>query len=99
MKKKFGFDLTAALSRKRDGFIFMTNQQLTPGQRTALEEVARKKGQRCLIHHREYLRVVLDSPQGYGLRLRHVGIPLTSEEQSAFFAAADASSIRRRSTG
>jgi fido (protein-threonine AMPylation protein) len=90
-KKKFGADLTAALRRKRDGFIFMTNQQLTPGERAVLEELARKKGQRCLIHHREYLRVVLDSPQGYGLRLRHLGIALTSEEQSAFFAAADAS--------
>jgi fido (protein-threonine AMPylation protein) len=90
-KKKFGTDLTAALGRKRDGFIFMTNQQLTPGERTTLEEIARKKGQRCLIHHREYLRVVLDSPKGYGLRLRHLGISLTADEQAAFFAVADAS--------
>jgi Fic family protein len=69
----------------------MTNQQLTPGNRNKLEVLARTKGQRCLIHHREYLRVVLDSPQGYGLRLRHLNLGLTSEEQSAFFAVAGAS--------
>jgi fido (protein-threonine AMPylation protein) len=91
VKKKFKSDLAAALCHKRDGFIFITNQQLTPGDRAKLEEVARLEGQRCLIHHREYLRVVLDSPSGYGLRLRHLGISLTPEEQSAFFAAADAS--------
>ncbi|WP_159009165.1 hypothetical protein [Bradyrhizobium sp. S69] len=91
IKKKFANDLKASLRHGRKGFIFMTNQQLTPGQRNELEALASTRGQRCLIHHREYLRVVLDSPPGYGLRLRHLDVELTTEEQSAFFAAADSS--------
>jgi fido (protein-threonine AMPylation protein) len=91
IKKKFSADLKTALQRGRKGFIFMTNQLLTPGYRNKLEVLAGQKGQRCLIFHREYLRVVLDSPQGYGLRLRHLDLGLTPEEQSAFFATADAS--------
>lgn len=90
-RTKFKADLKAALKHKRDGFIFMTNQALTPGERETLEGLARASKQRCLIHNREYLRVVLDSPRGYGLRLRHLQVALTPEEQSAFFAQAEAS--------
>jgi len=79
--------LDSSLKHKRDGFIFMTNQHLTPGERTELEKAAASAGKRCLILHREYLRVILDSPSGYGLRLRHLQIPLSMEEQFAYFAS------------
>lgn len=88
IKKKFKNDLVASLKHERDGFIFMTNQHLTPVERTELEKCAAKNGKRALIMHREYLRVFLDSPQGYGLRLSHLRIPLSTEEQFAYFASA-----------
>jgi hypothetical protein len=86
-RKKFAEDLDGALKYKRDGFIFMTNQKLTPGARTDFERRASTKGFRCLIYAREHLRVVLDSPQGYGLLLRHLGVGVSFEEQAAYFAA------------
>jgi len=85
-RKKFRDDLALSLRHARDGFIFMTNQQLTPLQRAELEKEAAKQKKRCLVFHREHLRVVLDSPNGYGVRLRHLNIPLSTEEQFAYFA-------------
>ncbi len=90
VERKFGSDLGSAHKHERDGFIFITNQRLTPGERTTLELAASAAGKRCLIYHREYLRVVLDSPSGYGVRLKHLGIPLSTEEQFAYFATRDA---------
>lgn len=84
---KFISDLIASLKHSRNGFIFLTNQDLTVGERTILEKIAAGKGKRCLIYHRERLRVMLDSPAGYGLRLRHLQVPMSNEEQAAFFAA------------
>lgn len=86
-QKKFRDDLEASLNHKRDGFIFLTNQRLSVGERSILEQVAASKGKRCLIYHRERLRVMLDSPSGYGLRLRHLGVAMSHEEQAAFFAS------------
>lgn len=86
-KDKFESDLEASLKHKREGFIFLTNQSLTPGNRTDLEVIAAGKGKRALIFHREYLRVCLDSPSGYGVRLKHLNIPLSTEEQFAYFAS------------
>jgi fido (protein-threonine AMPylation protein) len=88
-RKKFRGDALAARKHGRDGFIFMTNQQLTPGERTELEVIAAKTGSRCLIYGCEHLRIVLDSPEGYGVRLRHLGIGMSSEEQAAYFASSD----------
>lgn len=84
---KFTSDLDASLKHERTGFVFLTNQSLTVGERTDLEKIAAGKGKRCLIYHRERLRVMLDSPAGYGLRLRHLHVPMSNEEQAAFFAA------------
>lgn len=86
-KKKFSDDLAGALKHGRNAFIFMTNQQLAPTERAALERLAASKGKRCRIMHREHLRVILDSPQGYAVRFRHLRIGMTPEEQAAYFAA------------
>jgi len=86
-KKKFKSDLDGSLKHDRQGFIFLTNQQLSPSERKELEESASAAQRLCLIYHRERIRVVLDSPVGYGLRLQHLGIPLTPEEQLAYFAS------------
>lgn len=84
---KFASDLDESLKHNRSGFIFLTNQDLTAGERNSLELAAAAKGKRCIIYHRERLRVMLDSPAGYGLRLRHLHVPMSNEEQAAFFAA------------
>ncbi len=86
-RKKFSDDLAASKKHARDGFIFMTNQHLSPTERTTLETIAGNGGKRALVMHLEYLRVALDSPRGYGVRLRHLRISMTAEEQFAFFAA------------
>jgi len=65
----------------------MTNQHLSPTERTTLETIAGNGGKRALVIHLEYLRVALDSPRGYEVRLRHLRISMTAEEQFAFFAA------------
>lgn len=88
VRKKFRDDLAGAASHRRTGFIFMTNQKLTPDQRIELEQIAAGAGKSCLLYHRERLRVVLDAPAGYGVRLRHLRVPLAQEEQFAYFAAA-----------
>ncbi len=87
IRTKFDDDLQSSLKHKRDAFIFITNQKLTPGERTDLEQRAAKKGKRCIIYAREHLRVALDSPQGYGVRLRHLRVPMTTEEQAAYFSS------------
>jgi fido (protein-threonine AMPylation protein) len=90
-KRKFKDDLKASISHNRDGFIFLSNQHLTISERAELERLAATEGKRCLVYHRERLRVVLDAPQGYGLRLRHLGIALSLEEQFAYFASSSES--------
>ncbi|MBW3510594.1 Fic family protein [Janthinobacterium sp. NKUCC06_STL] len=84
--KKFTSDLEESLKHHRNGFIFLTNQQLTVSERSTLEKIAAGKRKRCLIYHLERLRVMLDSPAGYGLRLRRLGAAMSNEEQAAFFA-------------
>jgi fido (protein-threonine AMPylation protein) len=87
VKKKFSEDLDASTRYGRDGFIFMTNQHLSPTERTILEKLAGAVNKRALIMHREYLRVALDSPQGYGVRYRHLRVSMTPEEQFAYFSS------------
>lgn len=87
IKRKFSEDLAASTKYGRDGFIFMTNQHLSPTERTVLEKLAGSANKRALIMHREYLRIALDSPQGYGIRFRHLRISMTPEEQFAYFSS------------
>ncbi len=86
-KRKFKSDLAASLKHDRSGFIFLTNQKLAIGERSALEKLAASSGKRCLIYHRERLRVMLDTAAGYGIRLAHLGVLMSNEEQAAFFAS------------
>lgn len=89
VQKKFRDDIAGAASHGCPGFIFLTNQKLTPDQRIQLEQIAAGAGKSCLLYHRERLRVALDAPAGYGIRLRHLRVPLAPEEQFAYFAAAE----------
>lgn len=89
IRKKFRDDIKGATPHGRSGFIFLTNQKLSPAERIELENIAAAAGMTCLLYNRDRLRVALDSPAGYGIRLRHLRIELLPEEQFAYFAAAE----------
>lgn len=87
IKKKFGDDLDGALRHRRHGIIFVTNQRLTLDQRQTFVDLALAKKQECITYDVERIRGVLDSPQGYGLRVGYLRIPMSPEEQIAYFAS------------
>lgn len=89
IKSKFKSDLASSKQHQKDGIIFLTSQHLTPGNRVELEKIAGAEGKRALIFHQEYLRVCLDSPSGYGIRLQHLRVPLSIEEQFSYFASSE----------
>jgi hypothetical protein len=83
IERKFFEDLPGVARNDADGFIFFTNQHITPFKRAEL--VGRSGLEHVEIYHVERLRTILDSPKGYGLRLSYLQIPLTIEEQTSFF--------------
>lgn len=90
IKKKFKGDLTGVEKNRARGFIFFVNQMLKASQRNELIELASAAGvQFTELYHLEKLRLVLDSPRGCGLRLEYLNIPMTHEEQLAFWNSAN----------
>ncbi len=88
-RQKFTSDLTRALSSTPvpSVFVFLTNVNLTAGEKNALSKTARKKGiTHCEIFDRERLRITLDSADGLSVRFQYLGIPLSEAEQASFFA-------------
>jgi hypothetical protein len=97
IKKKFTADLTEAPTEPR-GFAFITNQTLTPAQRKALKDVAQAAGKEVDILHLQQLINLLDSPPGYGVRLQHLHIPMTIEEQLSWSVDSDSQTAKALST-
>jgi hypothetical protein len=63
--------------------VFITNQPLTPGERNTL---AGQAGEADVhLFHLERVRLLLDSPRGYGLRLQYLRVEMTIEDQISFF--------------
>lgn len=87
IKKKFKADLEGAKKRKRHGIIFITNQRITRGERQSLVDLALQEKQECIVYDVERALGVLDSPEGYGVRVGYLRIPMSSEEQIAYFAS------------
>lgn len=86
IKTKYLDDLSGAKRNNAEGFIFFTNQRITPFQRSELVNLASQSGVKIIeIYHVERIRSILDSPKGYGLRLHYLEIGLTKEEQISFF--------------
>lgn len=88
IKRKFKADLQGVIAAGRDAIVFVTNQKLTQSQRSALGRIAADQGKICEPIHRERIRVHLDAASGYGVRLEHLRIEMTPEEQFAYFAEA-----------
>jgi fido (protein-threonine AMPylation protein) len=85
IRKKFSSDLAGVERNGATAMAFFVNQHLSVGERATLFELAEPV--LSVIYHLERIRSVLDSPKGYGLRLEHLRIPMSQEEQIAFFHA------------
>jgi len=88
IKKKYSSDLLGAPSGHK-GFVFVTNQNLSPSQRKTLIGLAQKAGREAEILHLQQLTNLLDSPAGYGIRLQYLDILMTAEEQLSWFVDSD----------
>lgn len=78
--KKYTDDYKGVSKNKADGFVFITNQKITPTERVELSS----KFPSSEIFHGERVCGSLDSPKGYGIRLEYLGIELTKAEQISF---------------
>ena len=86
---KFTDDLTEALKQepRPEVFIFLTNVNLTVGQKDELVKNAKTGGlAHAEIFDRERIRIVLDGADGFSLRYQYLGLPLSDAEQATFFA-------------
>ena len=84
-RRKFLEDLAGVDSNKAHGMAFFVNQPLTSTERKILLDAALPK--LVEIFHLERMRAMLDAPRGCGLRLEHLRIAMTVEEQWAFWQA------------
>lgn len=83
IRKKFCDDLAKAQLARAEEFIFITNQELRLQDRADLVDLA--KPLPCTILHLERIASLLDTPDGYPVRLEFLQIEMTREEQLAFF--------------
>jgi hypothetical protein len=89
IRAKFNDDLASALqcTPTPTVFVFLTNVNLTVGDKDQLVESAKKQGIiHCEVFDRERLRIALDSADGFAIRFQYLAIPLSEEEQASFFA-------------
>lgn len=84
ISNKFNQDFGGAAANNVDGFVFVTNQELTLGQRDTLKMAAGNT--EIDLFHLERVAALLNSPSCYGIRLEFLDIEMTKEEQLAFFA-------------
>lgn len=88
IRAKFLDDLAGVSQNGASGIAFVTNQELTLGERDQL--VALADATRVDLLHLEKVASILDAPACYGIRLEFLDIEMTKEEQLAFFAERDA---------
>lgn len=86
IKSKFAGDLLGVVSNDAHGIVFLTNQRLSPTERKELISIAKASSAKAIVYHRERIRTLLDSPQGFAHRLEYLGIDMTKEEQLSFFS-------------
>lgn len=96
-KKKFSSDLAGMPSGPR-GFVFVTNQNLSPTQRKTLVAIAAAAEKECDILHLQLLQTLLDAPSGYGPRIQFLGIPMSMEEQLSWVVESDSQTANALAT-
>jgi Fic/DOC family protein len=97
IRKKYSSDLSGAPTESQ-GFVFVTNQSLTPTQRKMLTELAQASGKEADFLHLQQLTNLLDSAPGYGARLQYLNIPMTIEEQLSWSVESDSQTARALAT-
>src|SRR5579863_1468454 len=97
IKKKYKSDFTGTPTEAR-GFVFITNQTLTPGQRKTLNAFAEAAGKEGELIHLQKLVTLLDSPLGYGTRLQFLKIPMSIEEQLSWAVDSDSQTAKALAT-
>ncbi|HKR05088.1 MAG TPA: Fic family protein [Bacteroidia bacterium] len=84
VQDKFNEDIKGVAKNNAQGFLFMTNQKITPSERIKL---CQGHAQEITIYHGERVCSILDSPKGYGVRLEYLGIELSKAEQISFLSS------------
>ena len=72
---------------------FFVNQHLTIGERGELR--SQSSDYEIEIYHLERIRDLLDAPKGCGIRLEYLRIPMTEEEQWAFWSVMNTDVVRK----
>lgn len=88
IKKKFKEDLEGIEKNKTEGIVFITNQELTLGERDELKNIVNKKYE-VEIYHLERVSAILSCPENYGIRLEFLDIEMTKEEQLSYMVIKD----------
>lgn len=87
VKRKFVKDAQGVAANDAQGFVFITNQELSLSEREQLKSAAGVGEVEIL--HLERLSSILNQPQNYGVRLEFLDIEMTRDEQVAFVTARD----------
>lgn len=93
IKKKYRSDL-AGSPASANGFVFVTNQTLTPNQRKILTDIANIERKEADILHLQKLINILDSASGYGVRIQYLQIPMSIEEQLSWAVDSDSQTAK-----
>lgn len=87
IKGKFINDFAGVDQNNADGIVFITNQELSLGERKELVEYS--DDCHIEIYHLERIAYLLNCPENYGVRLEFLDIEMTKEEQLSYFVSKD----------
>lgn len=93
IEKKFRDDFLGVNRNTASGFAFFVNQRLSVSERKAL--IAQVGETEVELYHLERMVSILDAPKGCGIRLQYLRIPMSEEEQWAFWSAMNHDVVRR----
>lgn len=88
IRDKLTADVEGVEKNGASGIAFVTNQELSLGERGQLAEA--RPDTALELYHLERIASILDWPPCYGLRLDFLGIAMTAEEQLSYMASRDA---------
>ena len=94
IKKKFTDDLQGVAKHNAGGLVFVTNQELSLGERRLLERVI-KDDAVVELYHLERLASLLNTPKNYGIRFEYLEMRPTEAEYLSFLAFRDEEHYRR----
>ncbi len=95
VQRKFKGDLAKKSAEVSVGFVFITNQRISPSERRTLSELATERSEEFELIHFERILAMLHTPEGYGVRLEFLGIEMTKEEQISFWSSFKVEHIAR----